>query len=243
MVWAALLGRELLEASIRADIEQAQKLWIEYKLPIPPTSARLFVSPNTYLSDDNYFHGYLDGKDFKTGVVYAGAQTAVGAFKDCALLPWDFKEVNLEKRILRSTNLITGIIDSTPDHISKFSESVVTSVAVQSIFLHHDLLAESIVRNQLNKIWDAPYDSDFQARVGEPVDRSLVASTAYLIYLHLLNQLSQPSCDRKSIYNQLVSLEQKHLIFESQKDDKPWPNKGILERISELGRAIKETGN
>lgn len=216
------------QASIQADIQLAMKLWLEFDMPIPSPSAKL------YLENSNgrlVFYGYAEG-DKKKGLAYAGAQSQAGGFSGYSLKEWDTKKPISSFASPYSYNIVCP---------NGFQESTIVSVAVQSALLANFALAESIVERESKDLvipyWGA-WGSKPEPWVGTPKDASLAANTAFLIYSNLLNQAADPSSDRQMILRKFIDLEKYHLITKGPPHHLGGGQWGIEDRIKEFSATV-----
>ncbi len=229
MTAALALAIFLQPDSVKADIDLAVRLWKEFKMPIPPRTALPKID---FQKKDNalIIYGMVDFRTSQDYVFFSGTRKSTNAINGYSKELW-----HVDQPLPSSAESYSG---NTIQENGRFPESAITSTAVQCACIGLEPIARQIV--DLNKSQNQPYDSNIEPWTGAPINNSLAAHTAFLIYLGCLNAILDGSIDRKEILDRLNRLERHHLI----KVGPPHPLKpgrwGIKDRITELRATLNQ---
>ncbi|MEI7985989.1 MAG: hypothetical protein WCI55_10200 [Armatimonadota bacterium] len=237
---AALALAVILQTDpVKADIDLAVRLWKEFKMPIPPSTALPKMSIDEkgkalflfgmvdYRGGGNY--GLYTGSHY---TLYAGSQTSKDALDGYEINSWDLKKPLPIGYRVASYNLIRTN--------GRFHESTMVSTAVQCACLGNENVARMFLSNSAKTLLGYPFDNEIEPWTGAPLNNSLAAHTAFLIYLGCLNAIIDGPIDRRAILEKLIALEKYHLIKKGP--GSPFSNEkwDLRDRIKDLQATVNQ---
>lgn len=227
MTAALALAIFLQPDSVKADIDLAVRLWKEFKMPIPARTAL----PKIDLSEKEkalIIYGMVDFRTSQDYVFFSGTRKSTNAINGYSKELWRADQPLPASVKSYSANVIDGN--------SRFPESAITSTAVQCACIGLEPIARQIV--DLNKSQNQPYNSNIEPWTGAPINDSLSAHTAFLIYMGFLNAIIEGSMDRQEILRRLIALEKYHLLTKGPGAMFSGGKWDISDRISDLRATI-----
>jgi len=239
MMAALALAVILQTDPVKADIDLAVRLWKEFKMPIPPSTALPKMSIDEkgkalflfgmvdYRGGGNY--GLYTGSHY---TLYAGSQTSKDALDGYEINSWDLKKPLPIGYRVASYNLIRTN--------GRFHESTMVSTAVQCACLGNENVARMFLSNSAKTLLGYPFDNEIEPWTGAPLNNSLAAHTAFLIYLGCLNAIIDGPIDRRAILEKLIALEKYHLIKKGP--GSPFSNEkwDLRDRIKDLQATVNQ---